>query len=198
MAVITRYHKNSNYNSESTDGSVSIWFSLMFSRWFSLVCSRWFSWMCFRWFSWMCSRWFGLVCSRLFSFQMVKFDVFPWFSLMCSRWFSIADGSAGCISEAIQDRWHYVKVEDWPKLSRVQFWLQVYVDSTSYKCHFYDFWQWPKSKMADTMLKLKIDPNLVGLDFGCKSLCWSHELILSFLWFLVMAAIQDGQQDDIS
>ena len=30
--------------------------------------------------------------------------------------------------------------------------------------------------MADIMLKLKIDPNLVGFGFGCKSLCWLHKL----------------------
>ena len=42
--------------------------------------------------------------------------------------------------------------------------------------------------MANRMLKLKIDPNLVWFGFGCKSLCCLNELKLFFLWFLVMAA----------
>ena len=32
------------------------------------------------------------------------------------------------------------------------------------------------SRMANIMLKLKIDPNLVGFGFGCKSLCLLYEL----------------------
>ena len=53
---------------------------------------------------------------------------------------------------AIQDGKHYVEVEYWPKLSGVQFLLQV------------------------SMLTL-----------------W---VVIAVLWFLVMASIQDGQQDD--
>ena len=34
----------------------------------------------------------------------------------------------------------------------------------------FDVFQMP-SRMADIMLKLKIDPNLVGFSFCCKSLC---------------------------
>ena len=56
-----------------------------------------------------------------------------------------------------------------------------------------DVFQMP-SKMTNMMLRLKINPNLVGFGFGCKSL--NFHMKLPFLRFLVMAAIQDGQQDD--
>ena len=57
-----------------------------------------------------------------------------WFSLMFSNgsvwcfpddelWFP--DSSVWCVPDAIQDGWHYVKVENWPKLSGVWFWFQV-------------------------------------------------------------------------
>ena len=49
--------------------------------------------------------------------------------------------------------------------------------------------------MANMMLKLKISSNLVWFGFGCKSLCVLQELWLPFLWFLIMAKIQDGWYD---
>ena len=48
-----------------------------------------------------------------------------------------------------------------------------------------------KSNMANIMLKLKIDPNLVGFGFCCKSLYSFYQFYLPFLWFLVMVEIQD-------
>ena len=48
------------------------------------------------------------------------------------------------------------------------------------------------SKIVNMMLKLKIDPNLVVFAFCSKSLCRLYELWKLFLWFQVMAAIQDG------
>ena len=51
-----------------------------------------------------------------------------------------------------------------PEKQKIAFWLHN------------DFCQWLKSKMVDLFLKLKIDPNLVGFNFGFKSLCWLYEL----------------------
>ena len=48
--------------------------------------------------------------------------------------------------------------------------------------------------MADNMSKLSIDPNLVVFDFYCKSLSLILEKWQPFLWFWVMADIQDGRQ----
>ena len=49
--------------------------------------------------------------------------------------------------------------------------------------------------MADNMSKLSIDPNLVVFDFYCKSLSSILEKWQPFLWFWVMADIQDGPLD---
>ena len=48
--------------------------------------------------------------------------------------------------------------------------------------------------MADNMSKLSINPNLVGFSFYCKSLSSNLEKWQPFLWFWVMADIQDGWQ----
>ena len=42
----------------------------------------------------------------------------------------------------------------------------------------FDVFQIP-SRMADIMLKLKIDPNLVGFSFGCKSPCNIHSYTIT-------------------
>ena len=51
--------------------------------------------------------------------------------------------------------------------------------------------------MANNMFKLKIDPNTGVFGFCCKS----HYLLVEpwqpFMWFLVMADFQNGQQHDI-
>ena len=48
--------------------------------------------------------------------------------------------------------------------------------------------------MADNMFKLKIDPNTVVFGFHCKSLSLTVGPWQAFLWFLVIADIQDHQQ----
>ena len=52
------------------------------------------------------------------------------------------------------------------------------------------------SKMANNMLELKIETNIVVFSFCCKSLCWLSESLQALLWLLVMATIQDGWQHD--
>ena len=70
---------------------------------------------------------------------------------------------------AIQDGWQCVKVKDWPKLSSVRFLLQVSKLTLCFVKATFVISGKP-SKMADSMWKLKIDPNLVVFGFYCKSL----------------------------
>ena len=53
----------------------------------------------------------------------------------------------------------------------VQFGVFQMVQFDVFQMVQFDVFQMP-SRMADIMLKLKIDPNLVGFSFCCKSLCW--------------------------
>ena len=75
-----------------------------------------------------------------------------------SRWFSLM-----CF------RWFSLVCSRWLSFQMVQF--DVFQ---------FDVFQMP-SRMADIMLKLKIDPKLVEFSFGCKSLCWLGVIIAIFV-----------------
>ena len=62
------------------------------------------------------------------------------------------------------------------------------LDSTHMK---FDLIQVRSSKMANDMLKSKIDPNLVVFSFRCKSLCLNGRAMTAvFCYFLVISDIQ--------
>ena len=50
------------------------------------------------------------------------------------------------------------------------------------------------SKMANNIFKLQIERNLMAFIFCCKSLSWTIEWWQPFLWYLVMADIQNDWQ----
>ena len=73
---------------------------------------------------------------------------------------------------AIQDDWQHVYVVGWPKLSGVQFLLQLSIFGMREMVAVLGFLV--IAALADNMLMLQIDANLVVFDFYCKflSLIW--------------------------
>ena len=95
-----------------------------------------------------------------------------------------------------QDGRYYVKVEDWPKLSGIQYLLLV--SMLTLWVIIAILWFLVMAEIQDGRHHIKIEdwPKFSEVQFFCKSPCCLYELQLPFLWFLIMAAIQDGREDD--
>ena len=87
---------------------------------------------------------------------------------------------------------HHVEVEDWPTFIDVWVSLQVFILNSAHGSHFFNSLEWLTSKIADQMFKLKIDKYLALFGVSLLVLSWMVE---PWLWYFVMAVIQDGQQD---